>query len=120
VLHIEAVRDGYLINDPGDAEWRQQMSNEDMDSAQVDRLLRAGWLPPIMGDVEIGPDSLTPLGKRVKDCFGWEIEAIGRFHNEVAAVIPDGDERVGDTLTDYQMLAMLWRIVAEAEKATRS
>jgi hypothetical protein len=90
-----------------------------MDSALVDRLLEAGWLPPIMVEDDLSPDSLTPLGKRVKDCLQWEVEAIGRFFTEVGAVGP-GDEKLDNILTDYQVRAMLWRIVAEAEKATRS
>jgi hypothetical protein len=91
-----------------------------MNSVLIDGLLEAGWLPPIVVTDKPGPDTLMPIGKRMKDCFGWELEAIGRFFSEVGAVGQGDDELVGNTLTDYQLRAMLWRIVAEAEKATRS
>jgi hypothetical protein len=85
----------------------------EMNNALIDGLLEAGWLPPMMFTDELDPDTLTPLG------FKWELEALGRFCDELGAVGP-ANEQLGAILTDYQMRAMLWRIVAEAEKATRS
>ena len=69
---------------------------------QIESLLEAGWLPPIVAPEAGGLrlDTLTPLGK-------------------VAAIVPR-DDPTGDAVTDYQLRAMLWTIVAEAEKATRS